>query len=288
MRLVTLYIALFLLCSFQRKSYCQQIPPDLQRGENLKKLLSRAMESKDDANFKLLVEYASSVDCKGQWDLLYIVSTLLVPPHYARQIFDLLLTSNDEEIIANALDELAENYPYICREKEIKIVGQLVSSKSKKLSDTAKVTLRTIADQKNKNTDRYPIARQTKLKYIKESGIKGDRHLFLHAFDQRDACPFYSHRPEKMPVPFIHEFTAASGKTYVGQSGNISERLAQHVASGKLLPGSAVSTTEILGGKTVREIAEQLRINELGGIENLENIRNPIGQARQYLLPSDP
>jgi uncharacterized protein RhaS with RHS repeats len=84
----------------------------------------------------------------------------------------------------------------------------------------------------------------------------------------------------------IYEFTAASGKTYVGQSGDIAARLEQHLASGKLLEAdlSTVETTEVLGGKTAREIAEQLRINELGGVNNLENVRNPIGPARQYLL----
>jgi RHS repeat-associated protein len=85
----------------------------------------------------------------------------------------------------------------------------------------------------------------------------------------------------------IYEFTAASGKTYVGQSGNISARIEQHLASGKLLPQDlgTVRTTEVLGGRIAREIAEQLRINELGGIKFLENIRNPIGLARRYLLP---
>ena len=84
----------------------------------------------------------------------------------------------------------------------------------------------------------------------------------------------------------IYEFTAASGYTYVGQSGNIAARLEQHLASGKLLASdlSTVQMTEVLGGKTQREIAEQLRINSLGGIQNLENKVNPIGPARQYLL----
>ena len=36
---------------------------------------------------------------------------------------------------------------------------------------------------------------------------------------------------------------------------------------------------------TCGEIAEQLRIIDLGGVENLENIRNPIGSARANLLP---
>src|SRR5438477_243641 len=78
----------------------------------------------------------------------------------------------------------------------------------------------------------------------------------------------------------------ASGKTYVGQSGDIARRIGEHLVSGKLLPEGldAVRTTEVLGGKTAREIAEQLRINELGGIKNLENVRNAIGKAREYLL----
>jgi RHS repeat-associated protein len=92
----------------------------------------------------------------------------------------------------------------------------------------------------------------------------------------------------KQAVEGIYEFTAASGKRYVGQSGNIAARLEQHKASGKLLTGTPVKTTQVLGGKTAREIAEQLRINSLGGIRNLDNIRNPIGRARQHLLPKTP
>ena len=85
----------------------------------------------------------------------------------------------------------------------------------------------------------------------------------------------------------IYEFTAASTNTYVGQSGNITVRVQQHLASGKLLPKDfgTVHATEVLGGKTAREVAEQLRILERGGVENLENIRNPIGPARAKLLP---
>lgn len=95
---------------------------------------------------------------------------------------------------------------------------------------------------------------------------------------------------KKQVVEGIYEFTAASGLTYVGQSSNIAARLEQHIASGKLLPNTPVKTTEVLGGKTNREVAEQLRINSLGGIYQngvkvLENVRNPIGPARQHLLP---
>jgi hypothetical protein len=87
----------------------------------------------------------------------------------------------------------------------------------------------------------------------------------------------------------IYEFTTYTGKTYVGQSGNIAARIEQHLATRKLLVKdiSSIRTTEVLGGKTAREIAEQMRINALGGIRGgrLDNIRNSIGPARQYLLP---
>ena len=58
-------------------------------------------------------------------------------------------------------------------------------------------------------------------------------------------------------------------------------------ASGKLDPADlpTVRTLGVLGGKVAREIAEQLRIIDLNGVEFLENIRNPIGLTRAKLLP---
>jgi hypothetical protein len=41
---------------------------------------------------------------------------------------------------------------------------------------------------------------------------------------------------------------------------------------------------EVPGGKTVREIAEQNRLNQLGGPAKTENVRNPIGSARKQLM----
>jgi len=84
----------------------------------------------------------------------------------------------------------------------------------------------------------------------------------------------------------IYEFTSSDTLTYVGQSGDIPARLYEHLISGKLLPGDfySVQTTEVLGGRIPREIAEQLRIEQLGGVGNLRNVRNAIGVARQYLL----
>ncbi|MFV1981864.1 MAG: RHS repeat domain-containing protein, partial [Rhodothermia bacterium] len=89
-----------------------------------------------------------------------------------------------------------------------------------------------------------------------------------------------------IPAEGIYDFASASGKTYVGQSGEIISRLRAHVRSGKLPPGNPSSITELLGGKTAREIGEQLRIDQLGGVRNLENVVNPIGEARRHLLPS--
>lgn len=42
----------------------------------------------------------------------------------------------------------------------------------------------------------------------------------------------------------------------------------------------------VLGNKLVREVAEQVRIDQLGGIGNLLNKVNPIGPARQALMDS--
>ncbi|OQA02566.1 MAG: tRNA(Glu)-specific nuclease WapA precursor [Planctomycetes bacterium ADurb.Bin401] len=84
----------------------------------------------------------------------------------------------------------------------------------------------------------------------------------------------------------IYEFQASSGKTYVGQSSNIPRRVVEHIKSGKLLAKDAqtVKTTEVTGGRIAREIAEQARIDRLGGIKNLENSRNVIGPSRSHLM----
>lgn len=79
----------------------------------------------------------------------------------------------------------------------------------------------------------------------------------------------------------IYEFTdQKTGETYVGQSGDIDRRLGEHVRSGRLSRVDAAKRTSVSGGKFAREIAEQNRINELGGISNLANKVNPIGPNR--------
>ena len=91
----------------------------------------------------------------------------------------------------------------------------------------------------------------------------------------------------------IYEFPDASngGKPYVGQSGDIEARLGQHERAGSYDPNGGATTTEVPGGKTAREIAEHQRIQELtNGVParlspDVANLRDPIGPARQHLLP---
>jgi hypothetical protein len=86
----------------------------------------------------------------------------------------------------------------------------------------------------------------------------------------------------------IYEFPdqQAGGTPYVGQSGNVPGRLGQHESAGRLTPGTE-STTEVLGGKTAREIAEHNRIQELTGGQRaanspaVSNQRDPIGPNRR-------
>ena len=91
-------------------------------------------------------------------------------------------------------------------------------------------------------------------------------------------------------VEGIYKFTDTTGKTYCGQSCNVPRRLKEHVASGKLDPNQAVETTEVLGGKTVREVAEHKQLMEVtGGVDAkdsdlVSNMRNPIGKKRENLL----
>ena len=86
----------------------------------------------------------------------------------------------------------------------------------------------------------------------------------------------------------IYEFPdqVANGRPYVGQSGNIPDRLAQHAAAGRLTQGTE-AVTEVIGGKTPREIAEHSRIQEITGGQkagtspSVSNQRDPVGPNRR-------
>ena len=80
----------------------------------------------------------------------------------------------------------------------------------------------------------------------------------------------------------IYWFRAASGRWYVGQSGNVTARLAYWVRHGKLPRENlhTIRTREVLGGKRAREQAEGRWMDELGGLECLENKIYPPGYRR--------
>jgi len=90
----------------------------------------------------------------------------------------------------------------------------------------------------------------------------------------------------------IYEWVDDAGKTYVGQSGDIPKRLKQHAQSGKLdgVDLTTIKTTEVVGDKTTREIAEHTRIQEITGdvaarkSEAVLNKVDPIGPSRKELL----
>jgi RHS repeat-associated protein len=86
----------------------------------------------------------------------------------------------------------------------------------------------------------------------------------------------------------IYVVTARSGLSYVGQSMHITTRLARHVATRKIGIAAARTAHRIAvpGGRTAREVAEQLKIRELGGVGELENVVNPIGHGSKGLLQS--
>jgi len=93
------------------------------------------------------------------------------------------------------------------------------------------------------------------------------------------------------PKEGIYEFPDAQnpGRTYVGQSGNMPQRLGTHGRTGRLAAGENPSTTSVGGGRIARETAEQTRINQLGGTRSVpgsrtSNIRNPVSRQRQRKL----
>lgn len=77
-------------------------------------------------------------------------------------------------------------------------------------------------------------------------------------------------------------------KPYIGQSGDIAERLNQHTNSGKLSEDDLadVKIIEVDGGKLLREIEEQRKIDAIDGIasKKLSNKRNPVSEKRQLKL----
>jgi RHS repeat-associated protein len=87
-------------------------------------------------------------------------------------------------------------------------------------------------------------------------------------------------------VQGVYEFIGNDGNLYVGQSGNVGDRMRQHAENGKVSENAEVHVTEVSGGRTPREIAEQRRLDQHGGAQsgNVSNKRNPVGPRRQHLM----
>lgn len=97
--------------------------------------------------------------------------------------------------------------------------------------------------------------------------------------------------PSKTEGVYIY-YNRKLGAHYVGQSGDISKRLQQHINAGNLDPEDLkeVEVIAIAGGKVKREIAEQFIIKyEYGGIsDELANKINPLGEQRMDFMPKVP
>jgi len=127
-------------------------------------------------------------------------------------------------------------------------------------------------------------------------GVSGTQWLALGADVAGALIPFATGggaavRAGSNATEGIYQVMTKEGLPYVGQSNNIERRLAEHVRNGKITQeaADAAQRSEVLGGKTAREIAEQRRINDLtNGVgassPDIANKVNPIGPKRQHLL----
>jgi hypothetical protein len=79
----------------------------------------------------------------------------------------------------------------------------------------------------------------------------------------------------------IYEFQGKTGKIYVGRSGNLFRRIQEQIRSGKLPPEN-IKTLRWRGmdGAGIDElrVAEQLRMEDYGGVDILENVINSIAK----------
>lgn len=74
----------------------------------------------------------------------------------------------------------------------------------------------------------------------------------------------------------IYQFQGASGKQYIGKSVNITERIIKHTSTGKYQGGPVNIQGMPYATNQQLRIQEQIRINEAGGINSLENQINSI------------
>lgn len=112
-----------------------------------------------------------------------------------------------------------------------------------------------------------------------EYGLGGAAFDFGIGFATSGIAVFNAARRRAQIAEGVYSVNTVAGARYIGQSGDISGRLGQHVASGRITEGAAASANrfEVLGGQTAREVAEQRLIDSSGGIPSLANRVNPVG-----------
>ncbi len=90
-------------------------------------------------------------------------------------------------------------------------------------------------------------------------------------------------------VEGIYKITTKNGDEYVGQSKDVVKRLNQHTSgpTPKFDKSeiTSIDVTPVSGGKTNREIVEQMQLDKIGGKDapNVLNKVNPLGSKRQNL-----
>ena len=85
-------------------------------------------------------------------------------------------------------------------------------------------------------------------------------------------------------VPGIYEFEGKSGKIYVGRTNKLFRRMQEQIRLRKLLPENIKTLRwRRMDGASTNElrVAEQLRMDDYGGVRKLENIINSIAEKNR-------
>ena len=127
-----------------------------KREESFRQLVISLLHNHNDDEVGLLFDYVKKLGIPGQQDMCYVMSTVLLRPAQARILFDSLLTSESDDIIEDALDTLGYKYSFICKEKEISIVRNLLTSKNQKIRANAQYVLDMIEQTKTLDRDYFP------------------------------------------------------------------------------------------------------------------------------------
>jgi hypothetical protein len=120
--------------------------------------------------------------------------------------------------------------------------------------------------------------------------VEGTHTYFIAPPDTPNQA-IWVHNAKKYNVPKEGRYEFPDQKhpdkaPYVGQSGDMPERLPVHERNGRLKPGTE-KCTEVPGGTTAREVAEHERVQEITGgqkaknSDKVSNKKDPIGPNRR-------